>query len=122
MKADERVSCNAAKANHNACMLDCVILIQKPGSCNSHILPLTESKHFLNAVRVYKLCVIIQEEKVFALSKTGPKVIDGGIIKAFFPCHHMEIAVHCLHFPVIFKGFFFPAVILHHNKFQVPVG
>ena len=77
MKSDKCMARNAAKAYDHSGVLYGVIPIEKSGSCNSHILPLAESQHFLYTVLFNQLRVIVEQQQVFTLCKGGSVIIDG---------------------------------------------
>ena len=110
----EHMPRNTAHSDHTSCMLDRIIRINELCSDTAHFRTLTHSKHFFQPVRIDGFYIIIQEKQIFSLCMRRSKVIDGRIIKFFFPANDSNLRIF-LQFFVICKNFLRSAVILYND-------
>jgi len=59
MKPDKRMPCDAAETNHDARMLDRIILIEQSRANCADVLPLAQSQHLLDEILRNQLGIII---------------------------------------------------------------
>ena len=104
---------------HDSRMLDRIVRIIKFRACHGHLILLTDHQHLFHPLRREDLHVVVQKEEIFSRGLFRRKIIDGGIIKFFFPHKHPGSGISFRDLLVICERIFLLAVVLHHKDFVV---
>ncbi len=115
----EHMPRNSAHSDHTSCMLDRIIRINELCSDTAHFRTLTHSKHFFQPVRLMDFYIIIQEKADILPLHAPQQIIDGRIIKFFFPISKDGSSGFRKALYNIGKNLISGTVILHDYDFKI---
>ena len=113
------VTRNTSKSQNDACVLHGVVRIIKLCTDCADILSLCKHKHFLKAVVIQYLDIIVEKKYILALCVIYAEVVYCRVVENACPGNDIEIFVLLFYLFIIFKGFFFGAVIFNDYHFKI---